>query len=315
MARMPCSGGLGVPKPSLRIAVVQFAPQIGHVQQNIEKARVFCESISPGSVDLLCLPEMIFTGYVFESASAILPFLEHPQTGVTSRFCASVAQKLKCFVAAGYPERLERHEVEKRTMGDGRVVDVVGANSAVVYGPDGARVGDYRKSHLYCVDETWAKPGPGFATFRLPPPLNVVTLAICMDLNPRSPWTPDGGPYELAGHCLETGSGLLVLLNAWLDSGRDPEEEEDASTLDCWATLLRPLWCRMSHDLEGEDAAPPDASEDTETIVVVCNRSGVENGSTFAGSSALFRLRQTTGKPVLLERMGRRQEGVGVWTT
>jgi len=59
---MPYSGVLRVPRPSLRIAVVQFAPKIGHVQQNIEKARTFCESLAPGSIDLLCLPEMIFTG-------------------------------------------------------------------------------------------------------------------------------------------------------------------------------------------------------------------------------------------------------------
>ena len=60
---MPYSGCLRVPCQSLRIAVVQFAPkvrlmschviniytitpralQIGHVQQNIERARRFCE--------------------------------------------------------------------------------------------------------------------------------------------------------------------------------------------------------------------------------------------------------------------------------
>jgi len=314
---MPYSSGLGVLHRSLRIAVVQFAPQIGHVQQNIEKARTFCESITPGSIDLLCLPEMVFTGYAFESASAILPFLEHPQAGATSEFCASIARRLKCHVAAGYPERLEPHEVEKRTLEDGRVVDVVGANSAVVYGPDGTRVGDYRKSHLFYMDKTWAKPGPGFATLHLPPPLNTVTLGICMDLNPRSPWTLNGGPYELAEHCLKTGSGLLVLLNAWLDSGEEPDDEDDISTLNYWATLLRPLWHRMDKERgsNGEDDEPQNASEDSETVVVVCNRSGVENGSTFAGSSALFRLQRSAGKPVLLENMSRRQEGVCVWTT
>jgi predicted amidohydrolase len=98
-------------------------------------------------------------GYAFESASAILPFLEHPQTGVTSQFCASIAQRLGCHVAAGYPERLEPDEVEKRTLEDGSVVDVVGANSAVVYGPDGTRVGHHRKSHLFYMDKPWAKPG------------------------------------------------------------------------------------------------------------------------------------------------------------
>lgn len=98
-----------------------------------------------------------------------------------------------------------------------------------------------------------------------------------MDLNPRAPWTIDGGPYELADHCLKTGSGLLILLNAWLDSEREQDMEVDISTLNYWATMLRPLWSRM-----GEDAEPPQhASEDAETVVVVCNRSGVENGEAF----------------------------------
>ena len=67
---------------------------------------------------------------------------------------------MRCYVAAGYPERLEPHEVTKRTNeDDDSVVDVVGANSAVIYGPDGVRVGHYRKSHLFYMDKTWAKPG------------------------------------------------------------------------------------------------------------------------------------------------------------
>jgi len=203
-------------------------------------------------------------------------------------------------VAAGYPERLEPHDVTKRTNeDDGSIVDVVGANSAVIYGPDGVRVGHHRKSHLFYMDKTWAKPGQfdtcplgcaplstlmpdiskgtGFATFHLPPPLNTVTLAICMDLNPRSPWTIDGGPYELADHCLQTGSNLLILLNAWLDSGEEEDRNEDLSTMNYWATLLRPLWYRKGDEGAGLKEAP----EDVETVVVVCNRSGIENGEHF----------------------------------
>jgi len=196
-------------------------------------------------------------------------------------------------------------------------VDIVGANSAVVYGPDGTCVGHVRKSQLYYMDKPWAKagrlrdsfsffvgrqsalpdsrqpispppshrPGPGFVTFHLPPPLNTVTLAICMDLNPRSPWSFDGGPYELAEHCLKTGSNLLILLNAWLDSEQDQEREEDFSTMNYWATLLRPLWDRVgsttasgSSNDEGSPSEPPREPGDTETVVVICNRSGSENG-------------------------------------
>jgi protein N-terminal amidase len=98
-------------------------------------------------------------GYAFESASAILPFLEYPRTGATSEFCASTARRLRCYVAGGYPERLDPHETEKRTLEDGSVVDIVGANSAVVYGPDGACVGHVRKSHLFYMDKPWAKAG------------------------------------------------------------------------------------------------------------------------------------------------------------
>ena len=131
-------------------------------------------------------------------------------------------------------------------------------------------------------------PGPGFVTFHLPPPLNTVTLAICMDLNPRSTWTFDGGPYELAEHCLKTGSDLLILLNAWLDSESDQERAEDFPTMNYWATMLRPLWDRRasstttggseSSNREGSSSGPPRESGDAETVVVVCNRSGVENG-------------------------------------
>ena len=117
--------------------------------------------------------------------------------------------------------------------------------------------------------------GTGFATFHLPPPLNTVTLGICMDLNPRSPWTVEGGPYELADHCLETRSSLLILLNAWLDSENEEDREEDISTMNYWATLLRPLWYRKVDESNNEVKKAP---EDVETVVVVCNRSGIENG-------------------------------------
>ncbi|KAH8978893.1 carbon-nitrogen hydrolase [Lactarius akahatsu] len=211
---------------------------------------------APGSVDLLCLPEMIFTGYAFENASAILPFLEDPQTGVTSEFCASIAQRSRCHAVAGYPERLRPHEVTKRTNeDDGEVVDVVGANSAIVYGPDGARVGHYRKTQLFYMDKTWAKPGTGFATFHLSPPLNT------------------------------------------LDSEKEEDRDEDLSTMNYWATLLRPPWYRKGDEPNDEGAELKKAPEDVETVVVFCNRSGIENGAKFAGSSSLFHLRQGAGKP------------------
>ncbi|KAJ7133620.1 carbon-nitrogen hydrolase [Mycena epipterygia] len=292
-----------VPRLSPRIAIVQFQPKIGQVQANMAKARELCRGIPPRSVDLVCLPEMVFSGYVFDSAAAISPYLEHSRTGPTSRFCAELASRLKCYVVAGYPERLEPAEVKQYLADTG--AHAVGANSAALYGPEGEWVGGYRKTNLYMTDKTWAMPGTGFATFALPPPLRTVSLGICMDLNAQPPhaWTIKDGPYELADYCLTEKTDILVMLNAWLDSGEQPDDEHDIYTVDFWAERLRPLWVGSSS---------PSSSQ--ETLVVVCNRGGAENGKTFAGTSAVFQMKQGEGKSgILRAALGREEEDVMVW--
>lgn len=112
-------------------------------------------------------------GYVFENAAAILPHLEQPRIGVTSQFCSEWAKKLECYVMAGYPEKLDASELQEGRR-ESKEVDnplplspngketgrvQVGANSAVIYGPDGKWIGGYRKTNLFETDLTWAKPG------------------------------------------------------------------------------------------------------------------------------------------------------------
>jgi protein N-terminal amidase len=99
-------------------------------------------------------------------------------------------------------------------------------------------------------------------------------------LNPQSPsWTFNGGPYELADHCLKKRSSLITLLNTRLDSKEEKYMEEDISTMNYRATLLRSLWYGMGNNgSNGKGAGPQNISEDSETIVVIYNRSGTENG-------------------------------------
>jgi len=141
--------------------------------------------IAPGSVDLVCLSEMVFTGgypnlypvrsddpeltlsspqliptgYVFPTADSIKPFLEDPITGPTSKFCAELAIHLRCHVVAGFPERLSDDEVEPGVDEWGNAITRVGANSVILFGPEGECVGKYRKTNLFETDTTWAKPG------------------------------------------------------------------------------------------------------------------------------------------------------------
>ncbi|KAI0726312.1 carbon-nitrogen hydrolase [Fomitopsis betulina] len=302
----------------MRIAVVQFSPKIGQVQENLATARRLCAQLTPRSVDLVCLPEMIFTGYVFPNAESIIPYLEDPGTGPTSRFCAELAKRLQCHVAAGFPERLRPEEAADTSSArevEGKVVHPVGANSAVLFGPE-QLVGTYRKTNLFSTDMTWAVAGNGFATFHLPPPLGTVTLAICMDLNaiPPAEWNLDEGPYEVAEHCISTRSNLLILLNAWLDSNDDEDRDMDWRTMNYWSVRLRPLWAEPLTGGHGNLVRDTNAHPGEETVVVVSNRFGEENGVTFAGSSSLYSLRRNSGRPRLLAAMGRREEGIAIWT-
>jgi len=290
-----------------RIAVVQFDPKFCQVDNNIKKAKGLCAGIAPGSVDLVCLSEMVFTGYVFPNADSIKPFLEDPITGPTSRFCAELATHLRCHVVAGYPERLPDDEIEPGVDEWGNSITRVGANSAILFDPDGECVGRYRKTNLYETDTTWAKPGTGFTTFRLPPPLNAVSLGICMDLNVRRPleWRSLEGPYEIASHCIEENSNLLILLNAWLESPEDIDEDHAWATMNFWAYRLLPLW-------EKQKGVPTD--DQRERNVIICNRTGNENGKKFCGSSCNFQMKNSSGKPGLKHAMGRDEEGISLWT-
>ena len=140
--------------------------------------------------------------------------------------------------------------------------------------------------------------GTGFTTFHLPPPLNTVSLGICMDLNVQPPATWDFalGPYEVAEYCIAQKTNLLVLLNAWLDSKESREDDTDWRTINYWALRLRPLWAKVVEADTKAEAEQHDGSDESdstgehttgsegrkpgeELVVVVCNRCGEENGT------------------------------------
>ncbi|PFH49956.1 hypothetical protein AMATHDRAFT_48295 [Amanita thiersii Skay4041] len=118
----------------------------------------FCSSVLIGDVLPIHNNEK---GYVFKNSEEIRPYLEKPQSGPTSQFCAELARQLKCYVLAGYPEVLPDHELKEfsKQANDRERPHIVGANSAIFYGPDGEWVGGYRKTNLFETDLSWAKQG------------------------------------------------------------------------------------------------------------------------------------------------------------
>ena len=142
--------------------------------------------------------------------------------------------------------------------------------------------------------------GNGFRTFTLPPPIGVLSTGICMDLNPfREDWTSADGPCELASYCEESPTKprtqVLVILCAWLSQLSDEDADYDLNVLDYWLARLKPLWDGEVSDTES-DSNPGNAPESAqtndrnrqtgnadknETIVIICNRCGEENGNRY----------------------------------
>ncbi|OIW29763.1 carbon-nitrogen hydrolase [Coniochaeta ligniaria NRRL 30616] len=252
----------------MRIGCLQFAPQVGDVEHNLNRADAVLNRVDPADVkdlDLLVLPEMAFSGYNFKSLEQIMPFLEPSGSGISSLWARTTALKYDCTVAVGYPER-----VRKEPNGEDFY------NSLIVVNGDGETVANYRKSSLYYTDETWAKEGGGFYQGEIQD-LGKVAMGICMDINPykfQTPWTA----FEFGFHILTVKANLVIISMAWLTQEdartftRLPEEP-DMETLTYWVQRLEPII-----RAEGEQ----------EIIVVFANRCGVEGDTVYAGTSAVL---------------------------
>lgn len=238
----------------MRIGCLQFAPQVGDVDNNLNRAdAVLNKSQNTEDLDLLVLPELAFSGYNFKSLAEIAPHLEPSGSGISALWGRTTALKYNCNVVVGYPEKVD---VAQKWPTSPEYY-----NSAIMISPDGDTIANYRKSFLYAVDETWALEGQdGFFEGHIPE-LGDVAMGICMDINPykfEAPWHA----FEFAFHILEVEANLVILTMAWLtrEDGRvfsQYPHEPDLETLEYWIQRLEPVIRNDSDD---------------EIIVVFCNR-------------------------------------------
>ncbi|KAK7993494.1 hypothetical protein PG989_006875 [Apiospora arundinis] len=253
----------------MRIACLQFAPQVGDIDNNLNRADAVLSKANPEDLDLLVLPELAFTGYNFKSLQSISPFLEPQGSGISALWARTTALKYNCVVGLGYPEKVD---VASRWPTSPEYY-----NSLLLVNGEGETIANYRKSHLYYTDETWALEGTeGFFTDHIPG-LGTCSMGICMDLNPykfEAPWHA----FEFAFHVLDTESNVVIMSMAW-NTREDARhfsrmpKEPDMETLTYWITRLEPL-IRTEND--------------EEIIIVFCNRTGIEDDAVYAGTSAVI---------------------------
>lgn len=176
----------------MRVAAIQFKPEKGNKGAALARLAQLAEHAARPGVDLLVLPEMAATGYVFEGPEEVAPLAEPPE-GETFDALSAVALRHRTWLVVGLPERA----------GD-RLF-----NSALVIDPSGALKFTYRKTMLFEVDETWATPGDsGYASFDTD--AGRFTVGICMDLNDD----------RFIDWCAKTAARAIAFPTNWLDQGR-----------------------------------------------------------------------------------------------
>ncbi len=164
----------------MRVAAVQYKP-VGPKAETLP-ALVGLARRAAVDTDLVVLPELAATRYVFESA-AEAEALAEPTRGQTFAALAPVAAEAGCWLVAGFVERAADRLF----------------NSAVVIDPAGALAFTYRKTLLYELDHLWATPGDsGYATFATE--RGTFGVGICMDLNDDHfvAWCARAAPRALA---------------------------------------------------------------------------------------------------------------------
>ena len=123
----------------LRAGFFQFEPKFGAVEENLERV---LSGLHQVEADLLVLPELAFTGYLFEDRAELLSLAEDPVSSPTVEKLKLLCQGRNLFLVTGFAER-RRDKV---------------FNSALLIGPNGL-VHTYRKLHLFNTEKEYFDPG------------------------------------------------------------------------------------------------------------------------------------------------------------
>ena len=89
----------------LGVAVIQMEPRIGETKANVEKTVRLIKQAHKSGAELIVLPELCNTGYVFESRAEATALAEEVPDGETCRSWLEVCAALGIHLVAGITER------------------------------------------------------------------------------------------------------------------------------------------------------------------------------------------------------------------
>ncbi|MGT2426867.1 nitrilase-related carbon-nitrogen hydrolase [Amnibacterium kyonggiense] len=193
-----------------RVAALQLEPVLGDLAGNAERILRAVEEALAAGVDVIVLPELATSGYVFTSLDEARALATTPSDPLFATCAALLATRPGAVLVLGFPER---------------VGDVL-HNAAALITEDGVQ-GVYRKVHLWDREKLWFTPGSA-------PPLVVDTahgrigVLICFDLE-FPEWTRIA---SLAG------ADLLAVPVNWPDVRRTADERLDEQRIAVATSLM-----------------------------------------------------------------------------
>jgi len=122
-----------------KVAVVQLKPEFLQVETNLQKIDAMCKDIT---ADLIVLPELITSGYVFKSRAEVEAICEAVPQGKAFRYFRELSRKLDVSIVFGFAEKDDDQRY----------------NSSALVNPDGSYY-VYRKTHLFYREKLFFSPG------------------------------------------------------------------------------------------------------------------------------------------------------------
>ncbi len=170
-----------------KIGFYQFMPEHLNISANLNKIETALEKVK---ADLIVLPELSVSGYMFNNKEEVAQMAEDAQNGVTATLMKKIAKEKNMSIVIGFVEKsLGKYY-----------------NSSMLVNPDG-EIQTYRKIHLFYEEKLFFEKGNlGFRVFKAKNNIPV-GLMICFDwLFPESART-----LSLKGASIICHSANLVL--------------------------------------------------------------------------------------------------------
>jgi predicted amidohydrolase len=148
----------------MKVGLLQFKPEFGNVDANIEKIK---KLLSSKKFDLLVLPELANSGYLFASAGELDALAEEIPKGKYCSALLSISREKNAYIVSGICEKSGGNFY----------------NSAVLVFPSG-EIKTYRKLQLFSEEKIWFKPGDlPLAVYEIRGPFGIVKigLMVCFD--------------------------------------------------------------------------------------------------------------------------------------